>query len=72
MVDKIFADGLRFDNPSPKAPSYVKGRLSVNVKKFTDFLSKVSNERGWVNLDIKESRNGTLYVELNTYQAPKS
>jgi hypothetical protein len=68
MTDKIFADGLFFKKPSEKAPSFIIGNLSVNVEKFTKFIQEQQTERGWVNLDIKESRNGTIYVELNTYK----
>ena len=68
MTDKIFADGLMFQEPSEKAPSWVKGKISVNVKKFTDFLNQQQNERGWVNLDVKQAKGGSIYVELDTYK----
>ena len=65
---KIFADGIRFDAPSLKAPEWIKGKISVNVKKFTDFMADHMTERGWLVLDVKESKNGTIYIELNTYK----
>jgi len=70
-MDKIFADGLFFQEPAPTAPEFVKGNLSVNTKKFTEFLSKQTDERGWVNLSIKKSKTGTCYVELNTWKPQK-
>ena len=72
MENKTFADGIMFRLPSEKSPKWIKGNISVNVAKFTDFLNKVSNERGWVNLDVKDSKNGTMYIELNTYQKPQN
>lgn len=68
MTDKIFADGLFFKRPSDKAPKFIIGNLSVNIEKFTKFIQEQQTEKGWVNLDIKESRNGTIYIELNTYK----
>jgi hypothetical protein len=67
-MDKIFADGLFFKKPSEKAPKFIIGNLSVNVGKFVPFLQAQTNERGWVNLDIKESKNGTIYIEVNDWQ----
>jgi len=67
-MDKIFADGLMFQAPSEKAPDFIIGNLSVNVKKFTEFMEAQQNERGWLNLSIKKSKGGNLYVELNTWK----
>lgn len=69
MADKIFADGVFFKLPHDKAPKFVKGNISINVEKFGAFMTAQVNERGWINLDIKESKNGSIYVELNTYQS---
>lgn len=66
--EKIFADGLRLERPGPKAPEWVKGKISVFVPKFTEFLQKHQSEKGWVNFDIKKSKSGVLYVELNTWK----
>ena len=68
--EKVFADGIRFKNPGPKAPTFVKGKISVNVDNFIKFL-QIYSQNGWVNLDLKESKNGVLYLELNTYQKYK-
>jgi hypothetical protein len=70
--NKIFADGIIFKLPTDKAPNWIKGNITINIEKFTEFIKSQSNERGWINLDVKESKNGTLYVELNTYQKPKN
>lgn len=68
--EKVFGDGIWFDRPSPNAPSFVKGKLSVNVRKFKDFLDTYTNEKGYCNLDLLESKAGDkLYFSLNTYVA---
>lgn len=69
--EKIFADGVYFKLPSEKAPGFIKGRLSFKVAEFSAFLSKHESNAGWVNLDIKESKGGKYYVELDTFQPTK-
>jgi len=70
-MDKIFADGVQFKLPRQGAPEYVKGSLSFRVADAVKFLESNQNNAGWVNCDIKESKGGKLYVELNTYVPEK-
>ena len=71
MADKIFVDGLYVDLPREKAPKFIIANLSFNVKKFVKFIQTQENERGWVNIDIKESKNGNVYAEVNNWQKQK-
>lgn len=68
---KIFADGISFSPPSDitkeKAP-WVRGKVSIIADKLIPFIEKYKNERGWVNLDLKKSESGVLYLELNTWK----
>ena len=66
--NKIFPDGIRFEKPNEKAPGWVKGKISIKVDKFMEFAQKNQTEKGWLNLDLKEAKNGTLYLELNTWK----
>ena len=66
--EKIFADGMRFEPPGEKAPEWVKGKISILAPKFIEFLQKHQNEKGWLNLDVKQSQKGGYYVELNTWK----
>ena len=70
MNDKIFADGLFFKR-SETAPDFVVGKLSVNADKFAQFISVHKNEGGYVNLEVKKSKAGGFYVELDTWQPKK-
>lgn len=63
----IFTNGLFFQRRE-KAPEYVVGGLSVKVIDFTKFLEKHQNNAGYVNIDIKQSRGGKYYCELNQYK----
>ena len=68
MADKIFADGIRFERRPEKAPEWVKGKISFKVDDAIKFLTENKNDRGWVNLDLKQSKDGKLYLELNTFK----
>lgn len=62
----IFGEGLRFDRPHEKAPDFVKGKLSINLRKFFEFAKKFKGNE-WLNFDLKTSKTGVLYLQLNDY-----
>ena len=68
MADKIFTNGLIFKLPREKAPEYVKGSLAFKVEEFIKWLQENVDDRGWVNVDLKVSRNGKPYAEKNTWK----
>ncbi len=68
MDEKIFAQGIYFNKPRDGAPDFVKGRIDIKSDDAIAFLTEHTNEKGYVNLDLKESRAGKLYLELNTFK----
>jgi len=68
MADKIFIDGMKFERPSPKCPEWIKGKISVKVDEFLTFAKKNENDRGYLNIDLKLSKDNNLYLELNTFK----
>lgn len=66
MADKIFADGIRFYRPREGAPNFIKGQISIEVDRFKEFLKKHQGPK-YINIDLKLSKDGNLYLELNTY-----
>lgn len=70
MADKTFIDGLIFKAPRATAPSFVKGSLSVKVEAFAAFAAQHQKD-GWLNIDLKESKGGKYYAELNTWEKGK-
>jgi hypothetical protein len=64
--DKIFSKGIFFKNPSDTAPSFVVGKIKFKVDEAIQFLSEHQKE-GWVTLDVKNSKGGKVYCELDTY-----
>jgi len=63
---KVFADGF-IAKRHEKAPDFVTCSLSVKVDEAVTFLQNNARE-GWVNLQVKQSKNGKYYVELDTWQ----
>lgn len=69
MADKIFGEGIYYDLPV-KAPEFVKGKITIEVDKFVEFIKKHRNG-DFVRLDVKQSKAGKLYLELNTWKPGK-
>jgi len=69
--EKVFADGFSFRKPSPEAPEFVVGRLSLKVDDAINFVNQHKNANGWINLSIMIGRSGNPYVELDTYEPKK-
>jgi len=64
-----FLNGLIVKKPREGAPDFVKGSISIKREELIQALSAKSDE--WINLDIKESRDGKLYAQVNTWK-PKT
>lgn len=62
----IFVDGLIVKAPHQNAPDFVKAQLSIKREELIAWLQ--GQGRDWVNLDIKESRNGKWYASLNDWK----
>lgn len=71
MSEKVFPDGVKVNAPPEKAPAFVKAKIGINVSKFGQWLVANANERGYVDLDILESREGNLYLCLSRVKQGK-
>lgn len=69
MADPIFTDGFIFKT-NPNAPDFVKMKISIKEKEAIDFIKKHANG-GWLNLDVKESKSGKIYGEVDTWKPQK-
>jgi len=68
-MDKVFANGMYFNKPLPQAPDFVLGNMSLNKDQFTKWLDQQEvDDKGYLKIDIKESQQGKVYCELNTYK----
>lgn len=71
MENKIELQGIYLNKRKENAPSWIKGSVSIKVEKFIEFMKTYQNNSGYINLDLKESKAGDLYLAFNDYQ-PKS
>lgn len=65
---KIFAEGFKFEKPRENSPDFLKGSISIKVPEAIAFLERNQNNAGWVRIDLKKSKEGNLYLELNTWK----
>jgi hypothetical protein len=64
--EKVFVDGMvvkRHEN----APDFVLCNLSLKCTELVEFMRQHHKEN-WVNIQIKRSKGGKLYAELDTWQ----
>ena len=67
--EPIFPQGLIFKKPRDGAPEFVKGSISIKRLELIDWLNTFQDE--WLNFDLKESKQGKYYSQLNTFK-PKT
>ena len=67
---KFFPQGLFFNEPRQGAPDFVKGSVNIKVADFKEYLGKVKGE--YLNIDLKVSKDGKAYAEVNTFKPDKS
>lgn len=67
--ENTFIDGMFAEKPHPNAPKWIKLRISINVQKFCSFAKEHMNEKGYMNIDLNKSKDGTkYYATLNNYK----
>ena len=68
-----FVPGLFAKAPHERAPEFVKCNVSIKVKDLGNFLRQKSQAgEEWVNLQIKESRDGKFYAEIDDWKPSNS
>lgn len=73
MTDKKFIKGLWFNLPHEKAPDFIKGNISISKDSFMEWLkAEKPNEKGYIKIDLKVSRENKPYAEINTYKSDQS
>jgi hypothetical protein len=46
--------------------------VSVEVESFKKWLDENKNAKGWVNLDLKKTKDGRFYLDHNDYKPKES
>ena len=67
-TEKKFANGLFFSR-NANAPDFVVGSLGIQVENAVAWIQQQKQkENGFINVDIKKSREGKYYLELNDFE----
>tara|TARA_R110000824_G_scaffold178932_3_gene358919 strand:+ start:290 stop:565 length:276 start_codon:yes stop_codon:yes gene_type:complete len=72
--EKEFPRGLFVSAPRPSAPGFVKGRISIKVEDFLEYLSEKDSE--WLRIDVKEGfkkdedGNPKWYAQVDNWVKP--
>ncbi len=66
-MEKQFVEGL-FTSRRENAPDFIVANLSFKTDRFIEWLKNNTNVRGYCNIDVKRSKNGTIYSELNDWK----
>lgn len=66
MRDAKFLNGIIVKAPRDGAPDFVKGSISIKRQELIESLSQETGD--WINLDIKVSREGKWYAQVNTWK----
>ena len=69
MSDKKFVNGLIVKAPHERAPDFVKCKISIKRKDLGNWLREQSDD--WINLDVKESKEGKWYAEIDDWKPNK-
>ena len=64
--DIQFVSGMYVKEPHEKVKHFVRVKLSVKREELIAWLDEQEGE--WVNMDVKESKQGKLYVEVNDWK----
>lgn len=66
MAEKKFVEGA-FVSRRETAPEFVITDISFS-EKFIDYFKENCNVKGYLNLQLKRSQGGKLYLDLNDWQ----
>lgn len=61
-----FVNCLIVKAPHERAPEFVKARLSIRREEMIAWLQTKPDD--WINVDIKESRNGKWYAAVDDWK----
>jgi hypothetical protein len=64
---KNFIQGARYSKAPDNAPKWLLGKISIKADEFIQYL-QTNQSNGWLNIDIKESSKGNIYLELNDFK----
>ena len=69
MSEKKFINGLVISAPHEKAPDFVKAKGWIKRQQLLEYLSQSTEDS--INFDVKVSKGGKWYCELNDWKPTK-
>lgn len=63
--------GLYPKQKSDRAPDYVIGKASINVKQFREWMQghlKANPDEEWINFEMLVAKSGKAYAKLDTWK----
>jgi hypothetical protein len=73
-TEKQFVDGLIAKKPKEQAPDFIKAGLSFKIDEFAVWVGqwkKANPGKEWLNIELKESKSGKYYAEVDTWEPNK-
>jgi hypothetical protein len=64
--EKEFIDGFFCKKPHENAPNFIKAKVNIKRRELLEWLA--SRQDDWINIDIKESREGKFYAEIDDWK----
>ena len=74
MADKQFCKGLYFNetdltkNIETSEKQFIFFKVSIRKKELIEYLESQNSDDEWVNIDVKRSKTGKFYGEVNTFK----
>jgi len=66
MSEIKFINGISAKKPPESIASFVKAKVSIKREELIETLKKSTDE--WINLDLKESKEGKYYFQVNEWK----
>ena len=66
--DRVYPPAMNWSAPRDGAPDFVKGKVGIVVEEFVKFLEANVKPSGWINFEMKESKEGKYYWELDQWE----
>lgn len=66
MEKQTYIKGLFTKKPHQNAPEFIKAKISIKREDMIKSLQEMEGE--WINLDLKEGKNGDYYTQIDTWK----
>lgn len=75
MAEQIFPEGIYLNKVNDNAPQFIKANVSLHREKAIKWLMDnvaLADEKGYIKLIGKESKDGKRYFAVDTWKPTKS